>query len=349
MSEDIPSRGRGPMSPLSTVRVLAPIVIGATLFSRALLPGVRGAVVGISDAIDSADSALGVAAQFSAVALLSVMVGLTVQLVRARVPLLLRLASVFLVGLSFFGALGSMVIPRAPTLVIAATTTTCCLLAIILGLSALRRVEVGFVALTAVLAGVASLTRGIGAVVAELAAEAAVDQASITGAYAFARILATASLALALGSVAVAATFLARRARAGARVMFVVIAALVVLLVWRTTQAPDDLDAVVVVVARRAVQALSTRPPPLLPEIVPGLLALLGPVVAVAALASTRVPGALRAAIALSVLAGDAADIPVLGLALAAGALAMAVYADDPRGVFAALRRAEVSLPQRSS
>jgi hypothetical protein len=321
--------------------MLAIAVVLSALLSRALLPGVRGAVVGISGAIDAADIGLGVLAQLTAIVLLGASLLLTIRVVRARAPVMLKIGAILLDGITFFAVVGSMVTTRTPLLVTTVACLACSLTAIVMGISAVRRREVGFVALAPVLAGVASLVRGIGAVITDQASAAAADLESVVGAYRFATILATVSFVLAtiaLGLVAAWVVLRSRRVGPWLVAGWVLVVAVIVRL---AVSPPDDLEPVVVVVLRRGVQHLLTRPAPFLPEALPMALVVAAPLLALVVALQPRAHPALAGGLALSVLAADAADIPILGLALACGALSVAGFALDPYGVRESVVRAD--------
>ena len=324
---------------------VASFVLFAAIASRALLPGLRGSIVGISGLIDVADSGLGVVAQLTAILLLSMTVVLTVQIVRARAPLFLKLLTIFFVGLSFFGTFGAMVTSRSPELVMGVTCLASSSLAIGMGLHAFRVPEVGFVAAAPILVGVASLVRVIGALVADAAAELRVSLDAIVGAFHFATVLATISFGLAALALGVTTVWLSRRSGWGGRAVVGLFLVLAIVGAWLAATPSDDLDSPVVVVVRRAVHALLTRPAPLLPPVLPMALVLAAPLVSFAALSVRSGPPVLHAAVALSVLAGDAADIPILGLALGCGAVGLGAFAVDPRGVARMLARADAARP----
>jgi hypothetical protein len=322
---------------------IAIFAVVASLSSRALLPGLRGSVVGISALIDAADSALGIVAQLTAILLLSTLVWLTVQVVRARAPLFLKLLTVFFAGLAFFGTFGAMVTSRSPDFVMAVACFATCALAILMGLYAFRVPDVGFVAAAPILIGVASLVRAIGALVSDTAAELRANMDAIVGAFHFATVLATISFGLVVLALGVVVGWLLVRASQAGRVVVAVLVVLAVLGAVLAAAPADDRDWILVVVIRRGVHALLTRPAPLLPPGMPMALVLGAPLVAIATLSVRAAQPALRAAVALAVLAADAADIPILGLALGCGAVGLGAFATDPRGVARLLARADAA------
>lgn len=321
--------------------ILGVWVVAAALVSRAIVPGVRGAVVGISGAIDAADSALAIVAQLTAMFLSATSLIFTIRIVRSRAPIYLRIGVIMLDGLIFFGTAGSMVTTRAPGAVTAAACFACAVTAIALGLYAFRRAEIGLVSLVPVVCGVASIVRAVGALMSDRAADIGADLESIVGAFRLATILSTVSFVLAAGSIGLACAWMIRRSRRAGGVVVGVIAVLSIIGAKLATSAPDDLEPIFVVVVRRAVQHLLTRPAPLVPEALVMALVIAAPLTSLAALTRRGVPPRLAAGVGLAVLVLDTADIHILGLALACGALSLAAYAVDPHGVSAAVAQAD--------
>jgi hypothetical protein len=328
----------------SFVHPAAIVALVVMVASRALLPGLRGSVVGISDLIDAGDFVTAAASQLLAVLLLALLFGLGFELARSRAPIALRVVVPLLGGVASLAAMGAVTLQRAPLLLVSVLCFGTSTLAIVAGLDAIRRPEVGLAALCPILVGIGSLVRGIGAFVADLAGELAKDVESILGAWSFGRTLATASLGLAgLGGVA-ALVWLVLRARRAGVVIVAVVAVSAAMVALAASSTPDDLEAGAVVVARRAVQNLLTRPPPLGPGWLPMAAAAFAPLAATGLLAARRwVTAPVTGGLALCVVAGNSADVPLLGLGLACGALALCVYGRDPRGTFAALKRAEAA------
>jgi hypothetical protein len=342
------SRSEGSSSPQTAVgigalgwlRPLAIVLIVSALGSRAILPGLRGSVVGISELIDLADTSLGLVAQLTAILLLTVAVWLVVQILQSRASLYLKLMTVFVVGLVMLGSIFSMLVSRPPIAVTAIMCFACSAVAVVQGLHAFREREVGLVALAPMLAGIASVVRAIGAIVSDRAAELRVDVESMVGAFRFATVLATVSFFLALASLALIWVWTVRRSpRIGGAVVGGVVV-VVTAAALAAASSPDDLEPTIVVVLRRAIGSLLTRPAPLLPPVLPMAMAVAAPVTAIAVLAARRAAAPLVASVALASLAGDAADIPILGLALVCGSLGLGAYALDPRGVFHLLAKA---------
>lgn len=319
-----------------------PVILGVwvvlvSLSSRAVLPGVRGAVVGISSAIDEADAMLGVAAFLTAYYLLGTSALSTFRIVKSRMAVATRITLILLCAKLCFSTVGPLVSMRTPTTLMVLLLVASSAIAIVLGVSAFRRAEIGFVALAPVLVGAASLIRGAGALVSDRVAEIGADTESIISAYRFATVLATVSLVLAVGAMGIACAWMIKRSmRAGGIVVGLILVASTIG-ARLAALAPDDLEPISFVVLRRAVQHLLTRPAPLVPEALVMGITIATPLVSLAALLQRHAPSRLAASVGLAVLAGSSADIPILGLGLACGALFLGVYAADPHEVSAAV------------
>jgi hypothetical protein len=321
--------------------ILGVWVVCVSLASRGILPGVRGAVVGISSAIDDADSILGVAAFFTAYYLLGTSATSTYGLVKSRMAIATRVTSILLCATLCFSTVGPLVSLRTPTTLMVLLLMASSAIAVLMGISAFRRPEIGFVGLAPVLVGAASLIRGAGAVVSDRVAEIGADTESIVSAYRSATVLATVSLVLAVGAMGIACAWMIKRSmRSGAVVVGLILLASAIG-AKLAVAAPDDLEPIGFVVLRRTVQHLLTRPPPLVPEALVMGITIATPLVSLAALLQRHAPSRLAAAVGLAVLAGSSADIPILGLGLACGGLFLGLYAADPHGVSAAVAAAD--------
>ncbi|NUO53561.1 MAG: hypothetical protein HOV80_32315, partial [Polyangiaceae bacterium] len=265
----------------------------------------------------------------------------TYRIVKSRMAIATRVTLILLCAKLCFSTVGPLVSIRTPTTLMVLLLVASSGIAILLGISAFRRAEIGFVALAPVLVGAASLIRGAGAVVSDRVTEIGADTESIISAYRFATILATVSLVLAVGAMGIACAWMIKRSmRAGGIVVGLILVASVIG-AKLAALAPDDLEPISFVVLRRAVQHLLTRPAPLLPEALVMGITIATPLVSLAALLQRHAPSRLAAAVGLTVLAGSSADIPILGLGLACGALFLGVYAADPHGVSAAVSEAD--------
>lgn len=327
-----------PMFGLRPVWMVALTAVVATIFGRAIIPALRGAVIGISDFIDRADLIVGTLSLFLAFLLGGSIAGLAFELARSRLALSARTLAVVVSVPVVVSATLSMLL-RLPPLASLGLTASASTLAIALGLEAMREKSTRRAALVPCLIGLASLLRGVGAFAADHAATVGRDVDSIVSAYELARIVATASLALWGIALVVTATWLAQQEWRffGARTLVVVLATVIL---TRAASAPvDDLTPIWQVVARRAAQGLLTRPPPHVPDWVAMGIAIFAPLLAAALLTLRRVVTAISGGLALVVLVGGSAEVPILAMCLIAGTIALVLAGRDPRGVWAALLR----------
>lgn len=327
-----------PMFGLRPVWAVALTAVLATIFGRAVIPALRGAVMGISDFIDSADTIVGTITLFLALILAATIAGLVFELVRSRVALSARVMAV-VIALPIVLASSLSVALRLPAIMSLGLAVGSGTLAIALGMEAMREKSTRRAGIVPCWVGFGSLLRGVGAFAAEHAATQGRDVESIVSAYELARILATAGLAMWGIALVIAASWLAQQEWKlyGARTLVVVLATVVL---TRAASAPvDDLTPIWQVVARRGAQSLLTRPPPHVPDWVSMAIAIAAPLLATALLTLRKVVTAVSGGLALIILVGASAEIPILAMCLIAGSIALVLAGRDPRGVWAALMR----------
>lgn len=305
----------------------------------AVVPAMHGWIVGISDILVVLDEVAAGASQALALYLLFAMGGLVVQLMKSRAPIVLRGAGLLLGSLIGMAVFATILFERMPLLLHVLVGATAAALALGFGADALR--QRAFAALVPMTVAVASLVRGSGAYLAERALVTRRDVETIRSSLETAELLATCSVvivAIACGVTAYWMIRVERRRGIGAVALSVVIAAVVA---WKGAAAPGDVDAAWSVLVRRTAQELTTLPKPMLPDFVTLLFTVLPFAMACFAVATRRQPIA-GAAIALSLIAGSSAEVPLLGLGLAVGAIALSLDRRDGSGVFAALESAPV-------
>jgi len=180
------------------------------------------------------------------------------------------------------------------------------------------------------LVGAASLIRLVSVGAAVVAVRAGKPPTSVT----LARGLATFAFVLDAAAIAAATTWIASRSRrvATPATIVAVIAAFVL-----TRQVllldPGEVGPLGHVL-RRGVERLLTRPEPFIPMPIRAFVALLAPLVAAAALlAHGRVP-ALSGAVALALVVGSSAEMPLGAMCLLIASFTLALAARDDRGVW---------------
>ncbi|HTJ83558.1 MAG TPA: hypothetical protein VL400_17685, partial [Polyangiaceae bacterium] len=346
---DRPRRGSDvlPLFSLRPIRFVALLAVVTMVVARGVLPALRGAVVGISELIDSIDVVAGTLSQLLAFVLVGLIATELWDVARARSSLGLKVTTIVLCPPLVVVAILSVAMTRPPAEMSLALSAVAGTLVAVLGLDAAREPSTRSAAWIPVLVGVASTIRGGGAYIAERSQELARDVESISRAFAFARVGATVAAALAGIALILGLVWLARHDRRlyGVRALLAVGISLLVSRAAAT--AIDDTTATWQVVTRRAAQELLTRPTPHLPEAVLVFAAVLPVALAIALLTLRRAVPAITSSIAMMVLVGPSADIPLLSLVAIAGVLALWLASKDPRGVWAALQAAKPMAPHR--
>ncbi|MBK6513802.1 MAG: hypothetical protein IPM79_29610 [Polyangiaceae bacterium] len=336
-----PSASASPPSSI-TLRAVRPLAAGAVavaLLAGALIPAMHGWIVGVSRLVDAAGVFADGVTQALAIFLVFGLGALVVEALRSRVGLALKGLVLLLGSLVAMAVLTTMAVERVPLLMHAILVAASSALALACGASALsNRALAG---LAPLLVGVASLGRGLGAYVAEEALRDRRDLDQMSSAMGLARWLATSSSVLVLGAVAVTGYFLVRsEGRRGA--IGLAAAGVVSLLVgWRASAPVDPDEAAWSVLIRRTGQELLSLPTPHLPAFVTAVLAALALAVACVAVGLSARQPVVGASLALALIAGQNAEVPVLALSLTVGAIALAVDRRDGQGVQAALALAE--------
>lgn len=328
--------GRPLLVALRPLRALAVFACLVFVFARGVAPALQGAFVGVSEWIDLADLTASALTQSLALFVVLAVGALTLQLLRARAPLWLRLVGVSLSTLAVFAAITTIGVARMPAAINAAVAVSATLVALVFGVDAVR--SAGLVGVVPVAVGLASLTRGVGAFIAERALAQRRDVESMRAAFHLAQVLSTVALfLLGLGfACALVVAFRRGAARLRAALGLGVTATLALGLRAASGLATDETPWGFL--ARRSVERLHVLPAPLAPSLAVGLVTVASPLVALAlAAGAPRDERGQLGALALLVLAGASAEVPILGLCLVAGALGLALDRRDPNGVQAAV------------
>ncbi len=326
-----------PLFSLRPIRFVALLAVVTMIVARGVLPALRGAVVGISDFIDSVDLLSGTLSQLLAFVLVGLIATELWDLAQTRASLVLRAAAIVLCPPLVLATIFTVAMTRPPAIMSLGLSAVAGSLVVVFGLDAAREPSTRGAAWVPILVGFSSMVRGGGAFVAEQAQSAARDVESISRAFTVARVSATAAFAIAAIGVVVGLVWLARHERRflPIRTGLVIVGAL--LLTQVAAQAIDDTTPTWQVVARRATQELLSRPPPYLPEWVRVLGAVLPVLLAFGLLSLRRAVPAVLSAVAMLVLVGPTAEVPILSLVAVSAALALWLSSRDPRGVWAAL------------
>ncbi len=299
------------------------------LLARALVPAMQGWLVGMSRLVDAAEIVATTASYALALVFVASLVALQLLLLRGRAPVGLRLTGVFLTSTSLLTLLTTITLPRLPSLVHMVIAGAACLAGLVFGADATRRG--GLVGLVPATVGLASALRTFGAYQADQALSERHDLATMNLAFHNAQMLTTIASGFLLVAVLVAmvAMFRVDKRRTVAGFALALTVSLVV--AWYVTKPVDDGDGPAAVLLRRFGQEMMTRPPALFDGAAAALMAVLVPLVGLVALgAGGRKVPAISGAVALSLLAGASAEVPLLALALIVGALSLAIDRRDP-------------------
>lgn len=312
--------------PLARVRPVAVLAVVATVLGRALVPAMRGVVGGEGPWLDRLEVLSALASQLMLVTLATLLVAITFSVLRlTRLPLAYRLGATALAGVVLGLAMPASVARLGPTF------------SSILALAAIAAAMLGTAqALVAPHTRAAGVLLGLMAIGA-LTRQVAWGMAIAGGEKAFVRVamaargVATGALVIEGIAVGVAMLWLATRQRRIASIGTSVALMIALLGSW----IGERIDLVAAspwkLAFARAVNRLVSPPPPLLiGSPVRLFVATLAVSLAAAAVLTRRETPAIVGTLALVLLAGVDADIPLCALSLAVASLAAALAAHDP-------------------
>ncbi len=343
------ARGPPPAAPtragipiLRLVPPFAALAIVASLVGRAIGPSMEGLAVGLGRLIEAVKLSGGVLSQVLAVAAIVLAMGEILVVSRSRVPAVVRLGSIGLGGavvlVCFLASPRRESLPDALVLLMSVSAIAFAFLA---GASALKASFSRAAGLILLLVGASSLLRLIALGIASQARASAGGRLGVV-----AGAVATAGFVAGVVALAIAAAWIASRSRKLASAGTLVPLAIALLLTQRASGADGDDAGAFSVLVHRIVERLILRPLPLVPVGFQIFVALLAPLLAIAALASRPARGAsaaalappsIGAAVALALLMRDAADMPLGALALVIASLTVAIAAHDERAVWEAI------------
>ncbi len=334
-----PSSRAAPPLALAVLRPLrsyALLMILTMLLARALLPALRGVVVGISDWVERGDIAVGILSQLLAFGSAVLLGAMLVQLSQTDASRMLRYPLVVFGVLVVLATSGSAAVDHPPAVLLVTLAVAASSAAVLAGADALRRPTGGYVGLVWIFAGVASLLRLGSAELLELAIARVHEPQIALRALSISGHLATASFAVALVAQLVAMAFVARRGR-WALSPQVVVAIGVGFFVARWLSTPPSEHSPSWLVLRGVMEQLTPRPWPAVPSALLWAQAAIAPVLALATLTVRREVPALLAALSLVLLVPGTADVPMLGLCLFLSSVSLALVVRDSKGVWASL------------
>jgi hypothetical protein len=337
-----PAPTRSGIPILRLVPPFAILAIVASLIGRAIGPSMEGRAVGLGRTIEAVKLSGGVLSQVLAVAAIVLAMGEILVVSRSRVPAAVRLGSIGLGGavvlVCFLASPWRESLPDALVLLMSLSAVAFALLA---GASALKASFSRAAGLILLLVGADSLLRLVAVGIASQSRGAAGGRLEVV-----ARAVATAGFVAGVVALAVAAAWIASRSRKLASAGTLVPLAIALFLTQKARSADGDDAGAFSVLVHRIVERLILRPLPMAPVAFQIFIALLAPLLAIAALASRPARGAsaaalappsVGAAIALALLMRDAADMPLGALALVIASLTVAIAAHDERAVWEAI------------
>jgi hypothetical protein len=332
-----PTRGGVPV--LRLAPPFAALAIVASLLGRAISPSMEGLAVGLGRLIGAVQLSGGVLSQVLAVAAIVLAMAEILVASRSRVPASVRLGSIGLGGAVVLGCfLASPRRESLPDLLVVLMSVSAIVFVLLAGASALKPSFSRAAGLVLVLIGAGSLVRLVAVAIASRAGTGTTwNVNAVAGA------VATVGFLAGVVALAVAAAWIASRSRKLASPGTLIPLALALFLTQRALHADGDDAGAFSVLVHRAVERLLVRPLPLVPMGFQVFVALLAPLLAIAALvsrpargasAAALAPPAIGASIALALLMRDAADMPLGALALVIAALTAALAAHDERAVW---------------
>lgn len=335
-----PARGGVPI--LRLVPPFAALAIFASLLGRAIGPSMEGLAVGLGRIIGAVQLSGGVLSQVLAVAAIVLAMGEILVASRSRVPASVRLGSIGLGGAVVLGCfLASPRRESLPDLLVVLMSASAIVFVLLAGASALKPSFSRAAGLVLVLVGAGSILRLIAVGVASQA-----GKGGTTNLGAVAGAVSTVGFLAGVVALAIAAAWIASRSRKLASAGTLIPLALALFLTQRALHADGDDAGALSVLVHRAVERLLVRPLPIVPMGFQIFVALLAPLLAIAALlsrpargasAAALAPPAIGASIALALLMRDAADMPLGALALVIAGLTAALAAHDERAVWDAI------------
>ena len=307
-------------------------VVLVTVLARGLAPAFHGFAVGYDRLTDRVEFVAEVATQLGTFVLVSLVVGLVVEVARSRAPIALRIVAIILTALGLLMVASSVGSDRAALLLLLVTCVAASSLAILCGVDAARQPAAGWLGAAPIVAGVASSLRGVAVLVADRAALLPRTE-GVEGA----RVLATIAFGLHAVVIAIALVWLTTRRRIELWVGAGLVVVLSALAAWAFTGERGSAGHLFLLL-KLGVGNLLSLPVPLVPVSAEVGLTVASVLVALLAVTARKQVPALVASLGLVCLVGPSAEVPVYALALLAGSLGFTLASRDARGVWAAIQ-----------
>jgi hypothetical protein len=269
--------------------------------------------------------------------MLAASVVLVVEVARSRAPVYLRVGSILLTGIQCLVVFASLSAERSPSFLLVASCCAASTIAVASGVDAVRQPPAGSLGVVAVLVGLSSALRAVSVVLANRAA--LLPRSDGTD---WSRVVATAVFGLQALAIIAAVGWLTTRAK---RVVSPAVGIALGLAAFATRQVSMEIPdpGPFYFLIKHGAARLLARPVPYVPAMAEVFVAILAPLLALAALTQRRQVPALLGGLALLLIAGTSAEIPLNGMALVVASLSITIASRDARGVWAAIAREERS------
>ena len=314
------------------VRPTALLALLAMLLAQAVGPAVKTAGLQVGKLIDHLDLAAGIASHMLALTASALSIGLLLIVGRdTRVTLISRVLLVAQTTIVLVLAVPASRFRLSPFACFFMGIVTCS--AVMAGaFEALREPRSRAMGLMLGLIGIAGTTRVVSAALVALpSASQVVKLASLTQA------LSTASVLLHAIGLLVALAWLASRRRKTVSVGTLTALVAAMFVSWAAAAGVQPEASTWMVFAARFQEHLTPLPFSILPAEVDGFVAVLGPIVAFAALLARRQMATVVGGVSLALTAGTVVDVPGHAIVMVLAALTAALAAHDEQGMWEAL------------
>jgi hypothetical protein len=333
------------------VRPFAVLAVLAVLLGRAIGPSMAGIGVGMDRIIPAVEFIGKIVSQLFAMSAIVLAMAEILTASKSRLPSVARLGSLGFGGVVILVSL--LASPRReilPPLMVGLLALAAALLALLAAVTAWHAPFARAAALVVGLVGLAGVIRLLAVALAYQTAEPRWARLAEG-----ARGIATLGFLVDTAAVLLATVWVASRGRKLVSPVVLVVLGLALLLTQQALRADLEDAGMLSLLIRRAAEHLMTRPTPLLPMGPLIFVAVLAPLVAVAALGvrsvtppgdgsaqptvSAPIPPAIRGVLALALLVRGAPEMPLSGLLLVVAAVSVALASRDDRGVWEAIKK----------
>ncbi len=314
------------------IRPMAVLALLATVIAQSVAPAIKGVAMGMGRVIDGIDVAAGIVSHLLAIATTALAIGLILLIARdrkinilVRILLIAQTAVILILG-----------VPAARFRLSAFACffigLVACGLALVSSLEGMRQPRSRAPGLVLAVTTIAALLRMIPAAILSLSEPARAESFQP-----LASLLASVSAVVFGAAVFMTLAWLAARGRRLVAPVSTIVLAASMVLTWGALRGEKPDAPAWTLFLSRAMTELVPDPTTLLPQFVVFFIAALAPLTAVAAISSRRQIPAVLGALALTVTAGSAPDVPGRALILALASLSVVLASRDDRGMWAAL------------